>query len=91
MVEMTTTLQQAMIVKIAEDYLNKSDGSPESAEGTEAWADMIIENAKDKGVFVSLLNAGFVWHVGVGRDAGCGLTDSGFEEYKRIKGGCDGV
>jgi len=79
---MTTKLQTAMIHKIATDPMNPANGAPESADETETWSDGIIENAADKGVFTSLLNAGFVWHADSGRDAVCGLTAAGWQEWK---------
>jgi hypothetical protein len=86
--KMSTALQQVMIVKIAEDLMNSANGKPENHRETETWADGIIESPEDKGVFTSLLNAKLVWHSGEKQDAGCGLTESGFDEYKRIKESC---
>lgn len=81
-----TPLQQKMIVKIATNEMNTANGNPQNAEETETWADCVIENAEDKGVFVSLVNAGLVYHDGLKkRDAGVGLTDAGFAEYTKIK------
>jgi hypothetical protein len=48
------------------------------------WQEMIIETAQDKGVFTSLLNSGLVWSNGRGKEAACGLTDSGFAAYKAL-------
>lgn len=42
---------------------------PESIEETETWADGIIETAKYKGVFTSLLNTRLVSHIGKGCDS----------------------
>lgn len=80
-----TSLQQQMIKKIATDYLNQANGSPECADDTSTYADGIIETAQDKGVFTSLLNAGLVDHEGTGRDAYCGLTEEGWQAYLLIR------
>ena len=84
---MTTPLQQAMLVKIAEDLLTCVNGAvPSCADEAHTFADMIIENAQDKGVFTSLVNAGLAEHNGhKGRDGEVCLTAAGFAEYQRIK------
>ena len=73
---------------ILQDYLdNVPVILPQTATNDDVgyiWADCIIEDATDKGVFTSLLNAGMVEHGGKGRDAAVNLTDAGFAEYKRI-------
>lgn len=83
---MTTKLQQAMLAKIALSEYTPANGSePETNDDVgQVWADCIIEDAEDKGVFTSLLNAGLVKHEGQGRDACVYLTDAGFAEYKKI-------
>lgn len=80
---MTTKLQDAMLKKIATDELTPVNGiEPQTRFEAETFADCIIEDAEDKGVFTSLLNAGLVWHAGKGKDAIVGLTDAGFAAYK---------
>ena len=82
---MTTELQKQMLNRIARDEMTSINGmEPETADETNTWADSIIETPTDKGVFTSLLNAGLVWHSGDKRDAGCGLTEAGFDAYKSI-------
>jgi hypothetical protein len=81
-----TPLQTKMLIRIAEDELAPGNGAePSVKEDATTYADCVIEDAEDKGVFTSLLNAGMVWHTGKGRDAGVGLTDSGFAAYKSHK------
>jgi len=83
---MTTPLQQAMLIKIAEsEYSPVNGGTPESANDASTWADIVIEKAKDKGVFSSLVNAGLAHHWGTKRDACVGLTEAGFQAYLQIK------
>ena len=80
---MTTTLQAAMLTKIARDELTCRNGAePDSHGEAVTFADVVIETQEDKGVFTSLQNAGHVWHSGKGRDAQVGLTESGFRAYK---------
>ena len=82
---MTTELQKQMLNKIARDEMTTINGAePLTANETHTWADSIIETPTDKGVFTSLLNAGLVWHSDHDRDAGCGLTEAGFDAYKNI-------
>ena len=89
-----TTLQNAMIMKIAEnDFTVVNGDTPKSLEDIgQVWADMVIETAQDKGVFTSLMNAGCVTHTGFLPSSSCtksdstlSLTEKGFEEYKKIK------
>lgn len=81
-----TPLQNKMLVRIAEDELAPLNGAePSIKEDATTWADCVIEDAEDKGVFTSLLNAGMVYHQGKGRDAVVGLTDVGFAAYKLFK------
>jgi len=89
-----TTLQNAMIMKIAENDFTVANGdTPKSLEDIgQVWADMVIETAQDKGVFTSLMNAGCVTHTGFLPSSSCtksdstlSLTEKGFEEYKKIK------
>jgi hypothetical protein len=87
--EMTTKLQNQMLIKIAESEFQPTGGSvPGSFDDLDwVWADCIIEDAEDKGVFTSLQNAGLVKHSGhKGRDAAVCLTLDGFNEYSNIKG-----
>ncbi len=84
---MTTPLQRKMIVAIAESDFTPVNGAvPETLEDIDwVWANDIIEDAIDKGVFTSLLNANLVDHGGKNRDAVVTLTTAGFAEYQRIK------
>lgn len=82
---MTTKLQAAMLQKIARSEFTMVNGAePEVLLDINwIWADCIIEDAQDKGVFTSLLNAGLVEHTGgPKRDAGVTLTNAGFKAYK---------
>jgi hypothetical protein len=81
----TTELQAKMLKAIATNELTPLNGAePNSHEDATTYADMVIEDAQDKGVFTSLLNAELVWHSGKGRDAVVGLTAKGFAEYKNL-------
>ena len=83
-----TDLQKAMIIKIARSEYSVVNGAiPESIDDVgQIWADCIIEDAEDKGVFTSLLKEKLVFHTGPhDPDAGCGLTDKGFQEYLKLK------
>lgn len=83
--EMTTKLQSSMLAKIAESEFQPTNGSiPSSFDELDwVWADCIIEDAEDKGVFTSLVNAGMVEHSGnKGRDACVRLTETGWNAYK---------
>jgi hypothetical protein len=83
---MTTPLQQAMLIKIAESEYTALNGAPPTkAEDADTWADCVIESAEDKGTFTSMLNAGLVLHYGKGRDAFVGLTEAGFNAYLKLK------
>lgn len=86
---MTTKLQQNMLTAIAlSEYTPVNGSEPETNDDVgEVWANTIIYDAQDKGVFTSLLNAGLVKHSGTGRDAVVSLTDAGFAEYKRLAAG----
>ena len=59
-----TTLQMAMIKKIAEnDYTATNGRKPETLDDIgEVWANCVIEDAQDKGVFTTLLSANLVTH-----------------------------
>jgi hypothetical protein len=82
-----TKLQAEMIINIAENEFTAINGAePKLLEDIDwVWADCVIENSIDKGVFTSLLNAKLVNHRGKGSDSVVTLTDLGFEEYKKIK------
>ena len=83
---MTTPLQAAMLIKIAEHELTPLNGAaPTKTEEADTWADCIIESPEDKGTFTSMLNAGLVLRYGKGRDAFVGLTEAGFQAYLQIK------
>jgi hypothetical protein len=82
---MTTELQNKMLSKIAECEFQPTNGSAPASfsELDWVWADVIIEDAEDKGVFTSLVNAGLAEHSGNrGRDAGVRLTEAGFNAYR---------
>ena len=82
-----TPLQAAMLKKIALNDFTKVNGAePETnADIDWVWANTVIEDAQDKGVFTSLLNAGLVQHCGnKGRDACVTLTQAGFDAYKNL-------
>ena len=82
-----TSLQFNMLKKIAQsDYTKVNGREPKSVDDIgQVWADTIIENPEDKGVFTSLMNAGMVSHTGGNDpDAGCSLTEDGFATYQKI-------
>jgi len=84
---MTTPLQTEMIKAIATSEFTEVNGAePTSVSDIGwVWADMIIDNAQDKGVFTSLVNAGLAEHSGnKGRDACVTLTEAGFQVYKSL-------
>ena len=84
-----TELELQMLTAIATDECTEINGrEPEElseiASGT--WANVIICDAQDKGVFTSLLKKQLVWHNGcTGPDAAVGLTQAGFDAYKNNK------
>lgn len=84
-----TELERNMLTAIAEDECTEINGrEPESLQEIESgtWANLIICDSQDKGVFTSLLKKQLVWHNGcTGRDAAVGLTQSGFDAYKTNK------
>lgn len=83
---MTTLLQRSMIVDIAEHELTPINGAiPEDSEDAGTFTDCIVETAQSKGVATSLINAGFIYISGDGKDSVIGLTDAGFAEYQKIK------
>lgn len=81
-----TALQAAMLKRVALNELTpKNGGEPDSKADCETYADMVIEDAQDRGVFTSLINAGLAWHNGIKtRDGAVGLTQAGFEAYKAL-------
>lgn len=80
-----TPLQAAMLKRIATDELTELNGAePENASQAVTWANCVIEDAEDKGVVTSLINAGLVYHEGKKRDALVGLTEEGFKAYKNL-------
>ena len=87
-----TELQLNLLSKIVESEYTEFNGNVKALlESNEpvysgVWTSTIIENAQDKGTFVSLKNAGYVWHEGVGQDSLVGLTESGFEIVKEFYG-----
>ena len=87
---MATALQAEMLINIAENEYTSSNGAQPLTFGEVewVWADVVIENARDKGTFTSLVVAGLAKHDGnVGKDACVTLTEEGFNEYfKLIKG-----
>lgn len=81
-----TPLMKKMIADIAESEYSEVNGrKPEElAEIGWIWADCIIEDAADKGVFTNLVTAGYAKHSGnKGRDAAVTLTEAGFAEYTK--------
>lgn len=85
---MATDLQAAMIKAIATNEFTQVNGAEPDTQGDIGWvwADGIIEDAQDKGVFASLVNAGLAEHSGhKGRDAAVTLTAAGFEAYKSLQ------
>lgn len=85
-----TPLQNAMLKKIALDYMSATnDGEPDVPEDTATWSDGIIESPEDKCVFKGMLNAGLVWShkendSGKSNAITVGLTAIGFMAYKRL-------
>ena len=80
-----TNLEQAMLEKIATSEFTSLNGATPTdiSEIGWIWADTIIEDAEDKGVFTSLLKKGLVEHSGGPKsDAGVTLTESGFSQYQ---------
>ena len=84
-----THLQDLMLTKIARsDYTTINNKEPTTLDEVGAvWADVIIEDAEDKGVFTSLLNSGHVLYNRYKdkRDNTVELTQAGFDAYKQIK------
>lgn len=78
-------LQTAMLNKIARSEFSEMNGGypNNNSDVGSIWADVIIEDSEDKGVFTSMLNAGLVAHGGKGRDATVWLTDAGFAEWQK--------
>ena len=83
---MTTELQNLMLKNIARsEYSSVNGAEPESLSDIDwIWADTIIEDAEDKGVFTSLVNAGLAVHSGGKKDAAVTLTTAGFAAYKSL-------
>ena len=82
-----TELQSKMIRAIAEsEYTSVNGAVPECLEDIDwVWANTIIYDAEDKGVFTSLVNAGLVDHSGhKGEDASVTLTAAGFTAYQSL-------
>lgn len=80
-----TTLEQAMIKKIARsEFTAINGGVPSSVQDIGwVWGDMVIEDSEDKGVFSSLVKKGLANHSGnKGRDACVTLTEEGFKVFK---------
>lgn len=83
----TTDLERAMVVKIARSEFTSVNGAiPKSLDEVGwVWANVIIEDAADKGVFTSLLKKGLVEHSGgVKSDMAVTLTDRGFQVFLSI-------
>ena len=83
-----TTLQKKMIIKIAENEMAPGNGSkPKTFEETgDVWTDCVVEDAEDKGVATSLVNAGMVEMTCYKnkRDNTICLTKAGFFEYLKV-------
>ncbi len=87
-----TPLEALMLQKIARSEYTESNGAePEKPSDTCTYADVTMESAQDKGVFVSLMNKGLVhhWDYSTPQDRSarenlCQLSDIGFEVYKKL-------
>ena len=78
-----TPLQLDMLEKIATSEFTSVNGAePETVEETITWANVIIENNRDKGVFTSLIKEGMVTHTDDGVDSVVALTQKGLDTYK---------
>lgn len=82
-----TPLQAKMLIKIAESEFSTVNGAvPAELEDVgDIWADVIVEDAEDKGTFTSLMNAGLAGRAGKGRDTVVWLTQAGFDAYLAAK------
>jgi hypothetical protein len=88
---MITPLQTQMIIKIARSEFTTVNGAvPKSLTDIGwVWADMIIEDSEDKGVFTNLLKNNLAKHCGnKGRDASVTLTEDGFKVFQNMMEGC---
>lgn len=87
-----TPLEALMLQKIARSEYTSSNGAePEKPQDTCTYADVTMETAQDKGVFVSLMNKGLVlhWDYSTPKDRSarenlCQLSDIGFAVYKKL-------
>ena len=81
-----TDLQAKMIRKIAlDDYTPLNGAVPTKAEDATTWANTEIDDAEDRGVVRSLVNAGLAYHDGIGRDSVVGLTEAGFKAFQDLQ------
>ncbi len=81
---MTTKLQAQFLAIIARcEFTSVNGAEPSTIDDIGwIWADCVIENAQDKGVFTSLLKAKLTKHSGKGSEACVTLTQAGFDAYK---------
>ena len=84
---MATILQAQMLRKIAlSEYTPVNGAFPSCFEDAgRVWADVIIEDAEDRGVVRSLVNAGLVGHEGKGKEAILYLTETGYATFIEIE------
>lgn len=92
-----TTLQDQMILKIANNKQNLAFGEPENAQDTETWVGFIIEIDEEKRLFNALLKDGLVYHrynekvmqngvrLTTAVEDVVGLTEAGFSAYLGIQ------
>lgn len=82
-----TPLQAQMLREISLSDLTEVNGrEPDTLQDIGwVWADTVITDAQDRGVFLSLQQAGLVVHSGgPAGDAGVTLTEAGFRAYKAL-------
>lgn len=80
-----TALELAMIKKIARcEYSNVNGATPKTSQDIGwVWANVIIEDSEDKGVFTSLKKKGMAVHSGnKGEDACVTLSEEGFKVFQ---------
>ena len=83
-------LQMAMLSNVVESeytaWFGNAHGLIEEADSysSAVWTSVIVQNAQDKGVLTSLINAGLMWHEHTGDDSLVGLTDAGFDVMREF-------
>lgn len=81
-----TPLEKDMLEKIALDEYSPVNGAvPKTIDETGTWANVIIEDNRDKGVISSLIKKGLINHSGKGEDAVINFTEEGFAVYKSFE------